>query len=314
MGDFLNQVARLVGEKARLGALLAAEKKRRGVPPDRLVFVGVANATSVRFCAMKAVLKRRANEGMFFASYLHDRLVYAHRLGLVSELPKTDAALLEVGAAITPADVERLFCQQVEEARRAERHKGARSTWFYEERREPGGAVRWVINPDLPPAERATYEAMAKDAGARVSNLNDDPLLRGRVLQASKAEKHATIRWNFPWGPYTLVGVPDGLTDGFVYEFKTTGNRYLGSHLRPSMLAQADLYGVFFGRGTKRVQLYVMDAGVTDTEESPVNPANAEAVLVEFRRVDEGFRPSPPREVWKCRKCKHRGGCPICPL
>src|SRR5205823_11974501 len=98
---------------------------------------------------------------------------------------------------------------------------------------------------------------MAAEEGIRVIGLEDDPRRRGQLLQADRAERHPTIRWNFSWGPYVLVGVPDGLTDAFVYEFKTTRSDYLGRLLKPVATAQADLYGRFFRRPVKRVQTYV---------------------------------------------------------
>jgi hypothetical protein len=47
--------------------------------------VGVSDVASVRWCPMKAVLKSRAEELMFFSAYLHDRLVYGHLLGLIRD-------------------------------------------------------------------------------------------------------------------------------------------------------------------------------------------------------------------------------------
>src|SRR5262245_1861688 len=64
---------------------------------------------------------------------------------------------------------------------------------------------------------------------------------------ATRAERYPTIRWHFPWAGHVVVGLPDGLTGAFVYEYKTTASRYLAGHLEPVQLAQADLYGHFFG-------------------------------------------------------------------
>jgi hypothetical protein len=82
VNDFLNRVEQLVSDSRRLRALLTLEKQRRGIAGDRLLFVGVSNVASVRWCPMKAVLWSRAEELMFFSAYLSDRLVYGHLLGL----------------------------------------------------------------------------------------------------------------------------------------------------------------------------------------------------------------------------------------
>src|SRR5262249_23316449 len=95
--------------------------------------------------------------------------------------------------------------------------------------------------------------------------------------------------------------------------YKTTRSHYLGAQLLPVALAQADLYGHFFNRPAKRVQLYVVEADQTLTWDLPTDRAAAESALNEFQAVDEGRRPSPPRERWKCRKCDVRAACSICP-
>jgi hypothetical protein len=312
---FEPEVTKLVASPQRLAALLAREKKRRGLPANRLLFVGMANVASVYWCPMQAVLKSRANEQPdFFASYLYDRLVYAWRLGLIRELPRTDRDILAAGEEITLADVETLLRQNATAQRqRDERGGRARAMWVYEESRDKEGRRTWLLNPSLSAATRRFYEEEAAAVGIRVLGLEDVPRRRGEILQAEKAERHPSIRWNFNWGPYVLVGIPDGITDAFVYEFKTTRDSYLGELRKPVATAQADLYGRFFRRPVKRVQLYVTEEGRTDTWETPVDEARAEATLGLFRQVDEGFQPSPPRPAWKCKKCDYRPQCPIRP-
>jgi hypothetical protein len=85
----------LLTDAGRMARLLALEKARRGA--DRLVFVGASNVASVRWCPMQAVLKSIIDEPMFFAVYLHDRLLYARLLGLIDDLPSTDEGLLDAG-------------------------------------------------------------------------------------------------------------------------------------------------------------------------------------------------------------------------
>jgi hypothetical protein len=312
---FLSESAKLVGSPERLGALLAVEKKRRGLPEDRLLFVGLANVALVHWCAMQAVLKSRARESESFAAYLHDRLVYASRLRLAQELPQADKDILAVGGSITLADVETLLRQEAEAKRqRDERSGGARGRWLCEDSQDKEGRRTRLINPALPDWEQTLYREEAAAEGIRLIGLEDDPRRRGELLQADKAERHPTIRWNFSWERYVLVGTPDGITGGFVYEFKTTRNAYLGGISKPVATAQADLYGRFFRRPVKRVQTYIMEEGRMDTSETPVDEPRAKATLAIFRQVDEGALPRPPSPTWKCKKCDFRAQCPICPL
>jgi CRISPR/Cas system-associated exonuclease Cas4 (RecB family) len=305
LNDFLTSVERLVSDQRRLCALLDLEKRRRGIAGDRLLFVGVSNVASVRWCPMKAVLRSRAEELMFFGAYLYDRLIYARLLGLIRELPHTDQGLLEAGAEVGMADVERLL--------RRLPARPEREAWAYREAVGAGGEVAWVLNPDLSAADRTHYYKLASRAGVRVLELEDDPKMRGLVLEEMRAERYPTIRWNFAWERYVVVGVPDGITGDLIYEFKTTRSRYLGGHLLPTALVQADLYGLFFDRKSKRVQLYIVEEDVTQTWDRPIDRSAAESILKEFRSVDEGRRPRPPRERWKCRRCDVRPICPVCP-
>lgn len=107
-----------------------------------------------------------------------------------------------------------------------------------------------------------------------------------------------------------MVGVPDGLTEEFVYEFKTTKNRFLYGFIKPVAFAQADLYGLFFQRLKKRIQIYVMEDESMETFEEKVDVSTAENTLQAIARVDGGEHGYPPKP-WKCKNCNFRGECPI---
>lgn len=304
LGDSGNNRLGLATDRLRLEHLLALEKKRRGLAADRLAFVGIANVAEHWWCSQKAVLKSRADEPKFFAAYLSDRIRYADHLGLVKKLPQDDEALLDIGHNLTLAEVQRL-------SERNE-NKAPTVTFVSEERIDKNGKSQVFINPDLGEEERKHIEEEAKAKGAEiisVSNL-DDPLERGRYAHYSPPESHPAFRWNFPWGDYTVLGIPDGLTKQFVYEYKTTGNRFLLGFLRPVALAQADLYGHFFRRPKKRVQIRILNEDKIETFEDLVDVARAEETLNAFALV-EGGRPAHPPKPWKCRHCEFKATCSI---
>jgi hypothetical protein len=169
MSAFLAAVEELLADARRVEALLALEKRRRGVGPGRLVFIGASNVAAVRWCPQKAVLKSRAEELSFFAASLCDRLVYAHLLGLLPELPATDRGLLEAGGEVGLAEVEGLL-------RRMPPPNPA--PWAYREVEGPDG-VAWLLNPALTEAERARVEMLAAAAGVRLMAMEEEPKLRG---------------------------------------------------------------------------------------------------------------------------------------
>jgi len=304
--DVQGMVSKLLQDRNRVERLLGLEKQRRGVPTDDLVFVGMSNVALHWWCTEEAVLKSRAEEVKFFATYLQDRIEYASRLGLIDNLPVPDEEVLDVGREITLSNVEGL-------------HEGDHKVWSdrreagivvevivpYKERIDQGGNRTRFINPDLPQAEKTLLE---KDAEAHGIRVMTDPLVRGEFLEGTRAEKYPHLRWNFTRGKYTVIGVADGITKELVYEFKTTKNRYFLSSMKPVAVAQADLYGYFFHRPRKRVQIHIVEEGKTETYDEPVDVARAEETLTAFARVDAGEPPHLPKP-WKCRICKFRAEC-----
>ncbi|MGE0129295.1 MAG: hypothetical protein AB7U82_14560 [Blastocatellales bacterium] len=161
---------------------------------------------------------------------------------------------------------------------------------------EPKGTRRRKIG--VPPKSKACFSQSA------------DPYERGRANQSAFAEKYATVRWGFEYSRYVALGIPDGLARDFVYEFKTTRRRaYLVVSKRIAEL-QGDLYGLFFKRPRKRIQILAEDANAIETFESDVNAENAHSALARFEEIDSGKLPA-PAEYWKCRVCAYREQCAI---
>ena len=295
-------IGELLGNQPHIERLLRLEKERRGVPKDGLVFVGTSNVAHYYWCAMQAVFRSRREEEKFFLVYLQGRWEYALELGLIDRLPKDDEALLAVGNEVTHRLIEELLkkraCQKED--------SGTRTTIieeFYNERGEKVTITYPHSDKEPPLISIETAE------GVRIADLEEFPILRGEFLHELRGEKYPTIRWNFPWGRYVVVGVPDGITDRFVYEFKTTRIMHF---VRPVAMTQADLYGHFFNRDVKRVQILDMATQKTMTWEGPVDKNRAEGVLGDFSKVDGGWIPRAPK-TWKCQYCAFTTTCPIAP-
>lgn len=283
-------------------SLLALEKKRRGIPTDKLAFLSISNVAHYAWCAAQSVLVSRRDELKFFESYLHDRLSYSASLGQIDKLPKTKDEILEVGDAITLDDIENLLRERAGDA---EPFGGGILTM--DVINEKGEKVV-LVKPDTTGIEKKVLKDILPKT-AKIGNLDDFPLERGVFLHESRAEGYPTIRWNFGWKDYRVVGVPDGITNDFVYEFKTTRNNFTLINLRYVALAQADLYGHFFRRKKKRVQLFVTETNTTDTTETETNHESAEDYLRRFMDADHGGLLKPPKE-FKCPKCQVREMCP----
>jgi len=163
----------------------------------------------------------------------------------------------------------------------------------------------------LEDAARVLVHAPDQSGTASAGTHSNDPFSRGHQAEREHAEKYPRLRWHFEWNRYVVVGETDGLTDDFVYEFKSTKNRYFLPDALQTAQTQADLYGQFFYRARKRVQVRVLEEGETETIEGNVDQANAVRTLEMFAEVDAGRAPRPPYKAWKCNKCEFNADCPI---
>lgn len=280
---WLQRLEYMLLNQMTLEGLLALEKERRGVERGKLVFLGMANVADYYWCAVRSVLESRAGELGFFASYLWDRIVYSVMLSYVN----TDY-VMDVVSRLPETGMKLL---------------------------EVGDEITF---DDVERLLKAADDIPETEAGEEIVDM-EDPIVRGYHDHLKLAEQYPSIRWNFEWKGYVIVGVPDGITDEFVYEFKSTASRFLLNYIKPVAFAQADLYGYFFRRPRKRVQIYVREEGRIETWEESVSRRNAEELLERFRELDEkigekrekigeellALKPKP----WKCKSCKYREVC-----
>jgi CRISPR/Cas system-associated exonuclease Cas4 (RecB family) len=280
--------------------------------PDKLVFIGMADMAEYFWCAEKSLLKSRSSEVSFFESYLSDRVLLSFDLGRLDRLPVQQNKLLSVGDDINKADIEALLKEKrVVEADNELNFKVAQEgTW------RSLGVVNGVIYvmgfPDEGAREINTYNQEIREV-VFVDSVEDPalpPMLRGVVGESAYAERYSTIRWNFRFGEYVLEGQPDGITDDFVYEFKTTKNDYTKKYIKPVADTQADLYAHFFGRRKKRVQIRNYERRKIFTYETSVDEERVKAVYEGFNAIDNGDKPIPPLK-WKCKVCELKLKCPI---
>lgn len=56
------RISQLIEDEALLEHLLTLEKERRGVPKDKLLFIGASDIAGQCWCSMQAVLRAREEE------------------------------------------------------------------------------------------------------------------------------------------------------------------------------------------------------------------------------------------------------------
>lgn len=301
------RLSEIFSSPKKLEKLLFLEKERRGINKNSLLFIGMADTALFHWCAMKSLFENREMELAYFAAYLEDRIRYSYQLTLINQLPPNDEELLNIGNEITFQDIEKLLKGKEEMMKNIEVVET-----YVEFKDEHENIITRVLSPRLSLEERKKYEEEAKNKGIRIGKIEEipSPKVRGEFLEMAIKEKYPTIRWNFNWDKYVILGIPDGITKEFVYEFKTTKGKFLSFFVKPVALAQADLYGYFFKRKNKRVQIYILENKEIQTIEEPVNIENAVETLTNFKKVDEGELPKPPKS-WKCKKCEFSKTCPL---
>jgi hypothetical protein len=273
---------------------MKAVKKELGLDGKGLVFIGMADVALVWWCEQKSVYQNRRMEPWFFMSFLTDILSYAKELGYIDRKIEPPAKeLLTIRRRISFNDIEKLL-------------------------KERGSSVEhW---PVIPLVEGLTMSSASKlkdliVSGAPPLKVIEEikhlpPKVQGEILECY-SEKYPTIRWNFDWEDYVIVGVPDGITDRFVYEYKTAGSKWLLEWIKPVAMAQADIYGHFFRREEKRVQIMNREDGEIHTWHEGVDGGVALNTLRRFREVEKGERKATPPARWKCKHCEFRSICTI---
>lgn len=138
----------------------------------------------------------------------------------------------------------------------------------------------------------------------------EGPLLTGKIMEKLHAEKYPTFRWFSQIGKYVIIGMPDGITSKFVYEFKTTSGdlKFIEKFVKPVAFTQADTYGEIFKRNWKKVQFYSLKDKKIYTYFDKVSKERILQTYEGFKRIEEGKLPIPPAP-WKCRKCEYINRC-----
>src|SRR5262249_32541864 len=162
--NFESKVGELFSDGDRLDALLSREKYNRGVDQKQFVFAGLSDVSAQTYCSMKAVLRARESEKMYFGAYLRDRLYYANELRQLERWPRSNPELLQAGWSITFEQVEAI----------EKSHYGTHAL------------------PD------ETSEALALEI--EIEGPDMDYATRGDMFEFFCAEKYHKFRWNFPYG------------------------------------------------------------------------------------------------------------------
>ena len=251
-----------------LTELMNLEKERLGLSRDELVFIGMANLSKYYWCAWQYYLKAKREESLFFFSYFLDRLTNSVELGLLSNPPKQVIAILKIGDNIEYDHIQKLLKEQ---------------------------------------KTKSTSNKTKNDI-RKMFRKEKDPMQKGSICQILHGENYPTRRWNFKYKSIVLVGVPDGITNDFVYEFKFTSKSGYLKHTLITAACQADVYGYYFKRSKRRVQIFCEEDDKVYTYEDSIDKEKVNNLLEKWIDMKKGYLPIKPKP-WKCNICEFKKDC-----
>jgi len=321
--------------KISVADLLIAEKKRRGCSKNELTFLGIANIAKYYWCAQKSLFESMENEKEFFYAYLFDRIYEKflstatasiedlQRWGseckkFIKSLPKEKNKLLKVGSNIKFDYVNKKFLKDLADISTHDESYRKRYVDRFGKNKDgtyviPKETYRDFQEESIEKERERTIERYEKgeiDTLPEIEEIKINPTDKGRFYHELLGKNYHSFRWNFEWDKYVFVGIPDGMTEDKVYEFKTTETKGLSFFQKYILQAQADLYGYFFKRDIKETDLYIINDNKTETKEEEVDKKNALETLKKFRTMESGETPILPKK-WKCKICKYEKKCPI---
>jgi len=250
-----------------MGEHLKLEKRRRGVPENKLLFVNAANLAGFWWCAQKSLLQAREDEPAFFMSYV----LQGAEVGAPSSIEGSDPLelLRHVERVYKTHDPDEVLRRVLEKMKRVEAEVypavkiGDRILTLIrrndklvvlEESDEceliKGGhsdVCREVLRVACAGPEHVSWELGGLERR----------LARGDLLEKILAQRHPTVLWAKEWDRYVVVGVPDGVGEDFVYEFKSTKIRRLDRYVLPVARAQANIYAWLFKRQRWVVEIFM---------------------------------------------------------
>jgi CRISPR/Cas system-associated exonuclease Cas4 (RecB family) len=145
---------------------------------------------------------------------------------------------------------------------------------------------------------------------SKSSDFTND-MVEGIKEEVELAEKYGSAQGRFEYDKFIIVCAPDGITDEFCYEFKSTRNHFLEKFIKPVAITQANLYSYFFNKPEIRVQIHIRETGEIVTIEKPIDASKAESDLQTAVKLLRGEMVPIPPKSWKCKRCEYREKCPI---
>lgn len=252
--------------------LMKLEKQRLGFNQNDLVFVSAGDFSKFYWCPMQTYFSLKQNETKKFEGYLLDKIQYSFELGDLKKLPQTKNELLSIGDKIKLKDIYQLLKQK--------KYSNIKTQ-------------EQIID-----AKKQLKQCTLQTE-------------KGHYLETIYAQTFSQIHWFVKYKNFIFTCEPDGISEEFVYEFKSSKNTYFSKQSMQKAKLQTDIYAVCFNQKNKRIDQLITSTNKIQKIEESLNIKRLDFVIEQINNIIKGVLPSPPYQKFKCNNCEYKNECTI---
>lgn len=301
--DFNNLITQIVEQKkhekfslyvdyAQLDKWMIAEKEKRGLKKDELMFVSAAHISSYYWCPMQSVLKSKANEIHLFRAYLENLQKYSYYFSDINNIED----LKEIDSFITIDVLNDIFNMQQKNS-------------LYEK-----NAIFKALYPKIQNQYINFFEEFTPDEhNLKILSTiltSEHPMSQGRLCELLFKKSYDTFSWHFSKDKYVILCEPDGIGVNYIYEVKTTKNHFTKNFIKHIARAQANIYCEFYKKDKYLIHLYCLNENSVESIEEMSDLDKFNYLIENFKKVEQSNIFEPPKK-WKCNSCQFRKRCPL---
>jgi len=226
--------------------LIKLEKRRLGFNENNLVFVSAGDISKFYWCPMQTYFTLIENEIKKFTGYLKDKIEYSIKLKQYNKIPNNALELLEIGNDLSLNDIFNLL--KTKEYNNIKTQK------------------------EILKAKQELKQCKA-------------PTKRGHYLETIYAKQYPKIHWFIKYDNFIFTCEPDGIKEDFVYEFKSSKNRYFAKQSILKAQLQSDIYCLCFNKKKKIIDDFIISENKIETIREEINIDRLNNIIEEIKKI-----------------------------
>ncbi|RCW60177.1 hypothetical protein [Halanaerobium sp. ST460_2HS_T2] len=350
MGLSLEGLNDLISNQFELDNLLNEFKSQKGINNEKVTFLGINDIASYYWCSRESIFKAKENEIKYFKNAIIDSFIVLNLIDDFTSSDLIDLGPLEILSRTDKIGVDELNNLFINKGisspsidnrqlgyalYKSDNTNSYKEIMIYygsynKEREKDDSFICFVDTVEkFLELDNKYQEELVRTKHTDTRSLeeieNGKPLwtkrsyarARGKLLHElnNLNNKYKSFRWHFPWDNYIVTGIPDGVGDNFVYEYKSAKDKYYyHNYIRSIANSQADLYGYFFKKQEKKIETVFMKEGELKEINGEIDIDNALDILNIFKNTLTGNSDHIAPVEWKCKKCDYYDECEVTSL